>query len=57
MNPALQFVLFLLALIAFTIAALWPLLRRQPYTPLHLVPLGLALVTLVWVIQSGQAAF
>lgn len=57
MNPALQFVCFLLALIAFTVAALWPLLRRQPYTALHLVPLGLALVTVVWVVQAGQAAF
>lgn len=57
MNPALQFVIYLLALIAFTLAALWPLARRRPYTELHLVPLGLALVTLVWVIQSGQAAF
>lgn len=57
MSPALQFVCFLLALLCFTLAAVWPLVRRKPYTELHLVPLGLALVTVVWVVQAGQAAF
>ena len=57
MTPMWQFVLYLLALVVFTLAAVWPLVRRKPYTELHLVPLGLALVTVVWVVQAGQAAF
>lgn len=57
MTPVLQFVLYLLAFLAFAAAALWPLLRRQPYTELHLVAYGLALVTAVWLAQAGQAAF
>lgn len=54
--PALMFVLYLLALVAFTLAAVWGLVRR-PFTVAHAIALGLALVTMVWVIQSGQAAF
>jgi hypothetical protein len=57
MPAALLFVIYLLALLAFLGGALWPLLRREPYAPVHLVSLGLALVDLVWVVQSAQAAF
>jgi len=56
-NPALQFVLYLLALIVFVLGTAWPLLRREPYTPVALVSLGLAMVVGVWVVQAGQAAF
>lgn len=57
MPPAAMFVIYLLALIAFTASALWPVLKRQPYTPVHLIGLGLALVTLVWTWQAGATAF
>lgn len=53
MSPLLQFVLYLLALLCFLAAAA----GLDGRTRVPLVPLGLALVTLVWVIQSGQAAF
>ena len=57
MPPAAVFVFYLLALIAFTVAAIWPVAKREPYSPVHLTALGLALVTLVWVWQAGHAAF
>lgn len=53
MTPAVQFVLYLLALLCFLAAAA----RMDGRSRIPLVPLGLALVVLVWVIQSGQAAF
>lgn len=49
----LYFVLYLLALVCFVLAAFGS--PRVPHV--NLVALGLALVGLVWVIQSGQAAF
>lgn len=57
MPPALVFVIYLLALIAFTLAGVvWPLAKHR-LTELHLVAIGLALVTVVWVVQAGQATF
>lgn len=52
MHPAIAFVLYLLALVCFVLAAASVAVKR-----VNLVALGLALVTLVWVVQSGQAAF
>lgn len=52
MDPVLAFVLYLLALICFCLAAFGVPVRR-----LNLVALGLVFVALVWVVQSGQAAF
>lgn len=57
MHPALLFVIYLLALLAFLGVAVWPLLRRQPYSPVNLLGVGLTLTTLVPVVQSAQAAF
>lgn len=57
MNPALQFVVYLLAVLVLAGVAIWPLLRRQPYTPLHAIGVGLALVTLVPLVAAAQAAF
>ncbi len=57
MPPEAMFVFYLLALIAFTIAAIWPLARREPYTPIHLIALGLALGALVTTWTAGTAAF
>lgn len=57
MNPALQFVIYLLAVLVFAGVAIWPLLRRQPYSPVHAIGVGLALVTLVPLVVAGQAAF
>jgi hypothetical protein len=57
-DPTLAFVLYLLALIAFVIGFIWPLFRpTKVFTEINVASLGLALVTLVWVIQSGHAAF
>ena len=57
MPAALTFVLYLLALVAFTVGAFWPLFKREPFTPINLAYLGLALVVVVWVVQAAQAAF
>lgn len=57
MNPALLFVIYLLAVLVFAGVAIWPLLRRQPYTPVHALGLGLALVTLVPLVAAAQATF
>jgi hypothetical protein len=56
-NLALQFVVYLLAVLVFAGVAVWPLLRRQPYTPVHALGVGLALVTLVPLVAAAQAAF
>jgi hypothetical protein len=52
MHPTLAFVVYLLALICFVLAAFSVPVRR-----VNLLGLGLALVTVVWVWQAGQAAF
>jgi hypothetical protein len=52
MPPAIAFVLFLLALICFVLAAFSVTVKR-----VNLVALGLALVTVVWLWQAGEAAF
>lgn len=52
MHPALVFVVYLLALACFVLAAFSVTVRR-----VNLVALGLALVTLVCLWQAGQAAF
>lgn len=57
MHPALLFFIYLLAFLAFLGAALWPLLRREPYTPVSLIGVGLTLTTLVPLVGAGQAAF
>lgn len=57
MNPALLFVVYLLAVLVFAGVAIWPLLRRQPYAPVHALGLGLTLVTLVPLVAAAQAAF
>ncbi len=59
MDPAAQFVLFLIALIIFVIGAIWPLFRPGPttFSETNAVSLGLALVCLVWVLTAGHAAF
>ncbi len=57
MAPALLFVIYLLALLAFLGVAVWPLLRRQPYGPVNLLGVGLTLTTLVPLVAAGQAAF
>lgn len=57
MHPALLFVIYLLAFLAFLVAAVWPLVRREGYNPVHLIALGLTLTTLVPLVQAGQAAF
>jgi hypothetical protein len=57
MPAAVTFVLYLLALVAFAVGACWPLLKREPFTPVNAIALGLTLVDVVWLVQSGQAAF
>lgn len=57
MHPVLAFVVYLLALIVFLVGALWPRLRSGPATAANAACLGLALVTLVPLVQAGQAAF
>jgi hypothetical protein len=52
MDPALAFVLYLLALICFVLAAIGVPVHRT-----NLVALGLAFFALAWVIQTAQAAF
>lgn len=53
MHPALMFVIYLLALVAFVVAAV--LSRRAPAAAL--VAVGLALFVLPAVVNAGQAAF
>lgn len=59
MNPALLFVIYLLAFLCFLAGALSPLRGPRPhvFTAINLVSLGLALVTLVPLLGAGQAAF
>lgn len=52
MHPAIAFVLYLLAFICFVLAAAGVAVKR-----VNLIAFGLALVTLVWLWQAGQAAF
>jgi flagellar biogenesis protein FliO len=56
MPPALQFVIYLLAVLAFVAAAAWGVVRR-PFDPVNAIGVGLALVTVVPLVQAGQAAF
>lgn len=53
MNPTLAFVIYLLALLCFLGAAAGVDGRVR----VSLVPLGLALLTLAFLIQVGEAAF
>jgi hypothetical protein len=62
MDPAGQFVFFLLALIALIAAALWasPAPSEGPrwrlgFTPLGLVAIGLALIDFVWMWTAYKA--
>lgn len=58
MSPQVAFVVYLLALIAFTVAFIWPLFRpTKVFTEVNIIALGLALVTLVWVVAAAKAAF
>lgn len=53
MNPVLTFILYLLALICFAAAAF----GAEGRVCVNLVALGLALVSLVWVVQAASVAF
>jgi hypothetical protein len=56
MPPALLFVIYLLAFLAFAVAAVWGVVRR-PFGTVNAIALGLTLTTLVPLVGAGQAAF
>lgn len=55
MSAALLFVIYLLALVAFIVAA--AITRRAPEAAAILIAVGLALFVLPAVVNAGQAAF
>lgn len=54
MQAVLVFLLLIAAAIAFLVAAIWPWLKREPWTAASVASIGLLLACITWIIQAYQ---